>query len=75
MQMFARERGKELSGLLQLPNGAPSADTFERVFRRLDVESLRESLISKWRIAALQSTVNNSFTRNFNKRADYLRII
>jgi hypothetical protein len=44
MHMFARERGKDLEGLLQLPNGAPSADTFERVFQRLDVESLRESL-------------------------------
>ena len=44
MHMFARERGKDLEGLLQLPNGAPSADTFERVFQRLDVASLRESL-------------------------------
>jgi hypothetical protein len=27
-----------------LPNGALTADTFERVFQRLDVFSLRESL-------------------------------
>jgi predicted transposase YbfD/YdcC len=44
MHVFARERGKQLEGLLELANGAPCADTFERVFQRLDVDSLRESL-------------------------------
>jgi hypothetical protein len=32
MHLFAQERGSEFKGLLQLPNGAPSPDTFERVF-------------------------------------------
>ena len=44
MHMFARERGTELEGLVKLPNGTPCADTFERVFQRLDVGQLRESL-------------------------------
>lgn len=44
MHMFAKERGKQLEGLLHLPNGTPSADTFERVFKRLDADALRESL-------------------------------
>jgi len=45
MFLFGRERGQQLKGsLLQLPNGHPSADTYERVFKFLDVESLRNCL-------------------------------
>jgi predicted transposase YbfD/YdcC len=45
MYLFGRERGEELKGnLLELPNGAPSADTYERLFKHLDVESLRHCL-------------------------------
>lgn len=44
MHLFAKERGWEFSGLLQLPNGVPSADTFERVFKKLKSESLQSSL-------------------------------
>jgi hypothetical protein len=43
MHLFARERGILLPDLLQLPNGAPSADTFERVFQRLDVYGIKNS--------------------------------
>ncbi|KAA6347039.1 hypothetical protein EZS27_005450 [termite gut metagenome] len=38
MHLFAKERGGQIQGLLQLPNGAPSADTFERVFKRIKPE-------------------------------------
>ncbi|OAV68411.1 Transposase [Bacteroidales bacterium Barb4] len=31
MHLFCKERGSQLKGLLQLPDGIPSADTFERV--------------------------------------------
>ena len=41
MHMFAKERGSSLSELLLLPNGAPSADTFERVFQRIEPKSLQ----------------------------------
>jgi predicted transposase YbfD/YdcC len=45
MYLFGKERGSQLKGvILQLPNGAPSADTCERVFRSLDADSLRRSL-------------------------------
>jgi predicted transposase YbfD/YdcC len=45
MYLFCFERGEELKGsLLELPNGTPSVDTFERVFSRLDAESLRKCL-------------------------------
>jgi len=45
MFLFCKERGEQLKGsLLELPNGVPSVDTFERVFKRLDVESLRNCL-------------------------------
>jgi predicted transposase YbfD/YdcC len=45
MYLFGKERGVALKGsLLELPNGAPSADTYERVFKCLDVESLKNCL-------------------------------
>jgi predicted transposase YbfD/YdcC len=45
MYLFGKERGEQLKGdLLSLPNGAPSADTYERLFKGLDVESLRHCL-------------------------------
>jgi len=44
MYLFTKERGLEFEGLLQLPNGAPSADTFERVFKKLKSESLQSCL-------------------------------
>ena len=46
MHLFTKERGMEFKGLLQLPNGAPSADTFERVFKKLKSESLQTCLDS-----------------------------
>ena len=46
MHMFAKERGSSLSELLLLPNGAPSADTFERVFQRIDPSALQNCLQS-----------------------------
>ena len=33
MYIFAKERGVEFKGLLQLPNGFPSVDTFEFFFK------------------------------------------
>ena len=45
MYLFGKERGTQLQGsILQLPNGAPSADTYERVFKCLDGCSLRTCL-------------------------------
>jgi hypothetical protein len=46
MHLFTKERGEEFAGLLQLPNGVPSADTFERVFKKLKNESLQSCLNS-----------------------------
>jgi predicted transposase YbfD/YdcC len=46
MYLFGRERGEQLKGsLLELPNGAPSADTYRRVFIHLDADSLQNCLI------------------------------
>ena len=45
MYLFGKERGEKLKGsLLELPNGAPSSDTYRRVFNRLEVESLKKCL-------------------------------
>ena len=44
MHLLAKERGHQLKKILQLPNGAPSADTFERVFKNLNPSSLQECL-------------------------------
>jgi predicted transposase YbfD/YdcC len=46
MHMFAKECGQSFKGLLQLPNGVPSADTFERVFKKLKSDSLQSCLDS-----------------------------
>jgi len=46
MYLLATERGREFADLLQLPNGIPSVDTFERVFKRLKSESLQSCLDS-----------------------------
>lgn len=45
MYLFCKERGHELKDrLLKLPNGVPSADTFERVLKRLKPEALSRCL-------------------------------
>jgi predicted transposase YbfD/YdcC len=44
MHLFAKERGQEFNGLLELPNGAPSPDTFERVFKKIKSASLQRCL-------------------------------
>ena len=44
MHLLAKERGRDFEGLLQLPNGTPYADTFERVFKKLKSASLQSCL-------------------------------
>lgn len=44
MVLFGKERGNTLGGLLKLPNGVPSHDTFSRVFSLLDCSSLEKCL-------------------------------
>jgi predicted transposase YbfD/YdcC len=44
MYLLAKERGSDFSGLLELSNGVPSVDTFERVFKRLNSKSLHSCL-------------------------------
>jgi hypothetical protein len=44
MHLFAKDRGKQLQGLLELPKGSPSADTFEKVFKLIKADSLQEIL-------------------------------
>ena len=46
MYLFAQERGAEFEDLLQFPNGVPSVDTFERVFKKLKSDSLESCLIT-----------------------------
>ncbi|MDR1224191.1 MAG: transposase family protein [Tannerella sp.] len=36
MRLFGIERGSSLGDLLSLPNGVPSGDTFERVFKSIN---------------------------------------
>lgn len=40
MRLFAKERGSELGSLLSLPNGVPSVDTFERVYKAINPDEL-----------------------------------
>ena len=41
MHFFGLERGSFLSDYISLPNGVPSADTFERVFKIISAEELQ----------------------------------
>lgn len=45
MYLFAKNRSSELSALLVLPNGIPSVDTYERVFKRIVPEELESCLL------------------------------
>jgi hypothetical protein len=47
MYLFATERSASLGDLVSLPNGVPSADTFERVFKSIVPEEL-ESCLRKY---------------------------
>ena len=40
MHELCLERGNSLRPLVELPNGCPSVDTFERVFQRIELQSL-----------------------------------
>lgn len=44
MHLFAQERGTLLGDLLSLPHGAPSEDTFRRVFERINPDELESCL-------------------------------
>ena len=44
MHLFALERGSALGDMLSLPNGAPSEDTFRRVFERINPSELEYCL-------------------------------
>jgi hypothetical protein len=44
MRLFALERGKHLGGLVSLPNGVLSEDTFERVIKRICTRELENCL-------------------------------
>lgn len=44
MRLFGLERSSTLGGLLSLPNGIPSEDTFERVFKSIVPEELQSCL-------------------------------
>src|SRR4051794_6120783 len=45
VEAFARERRDWLATFLDLPNGTPSHDTFERLFDRLDPVALQQCLM------------------------------
>lgn len=53
---FVHEKRDWLKQWLDLPNGVPSHDTFERVFRKLDVSAF-ERRFSQWTSAVFQVTV------------------
>jgi predicted transposase YbfD/YdcC len=44
MHLFANERSSSLGDLVRLPNGVPSSDTFERVFKSIVPEELASCL-------------------------------
>ena len=45
MYELCRERGEDLEPLVELPNGCPSVDTFERVIPRIDPKAFGACLL------------------------------
>ena len=71
---FGHTRGESLRGILKLPSGIPSADTFRRVFAALDVDEFNRCFMSWTRalcgategklIAIDGKTLRGSFTNS-----------
>lgn len=55
MYLFANHRSSELSTLLILPNGIPSVDTYERVFKRISPEELECCLLKITKISSVST--------------------
>lgn len=80
--VFAEEREEWLKEILELPNGIPSHDTFERVFEHLNTKEFGECFI-KWTqeimansagqvIAIDGKTLKNSFDVPLNKPVTHI---
>jgi len=82
VELFGKTREEWLRGLLELPHGIPSDDTFRRVFAALDVEQF-QSCFMKWIqavegltkgqvIAADGKALRRSHDRSLGKKALYM---
>lgn len=79
IELFAECKYDWFKSFLELPNGVPSHDTFNRVFARLDPEQLEKcfvnwiksinSLISGSQIAIDGKTLRHSYDRNSEQEA------
>src|SRR5688572_3912929 len=56
IETFGRKRHEWLRGFLELPNGIPSHDTFERVFERLNPQAF-QACFRDW-VRAVSATLN-----------------
>ena len=82
VELFGKTREKWLKGLLELPNGIPSDDTFRRVFAALDAKQFQicfvnwiqavEGLTERQVIAADGKALRRSHDRNLGKKALYM---
>jgi predicted transposase YbfD/YdcC len=82
VELFGKTREEWLRGLLKLPNGIPSDDTFRRVFAALDAEQFQtcfmswiqavEGITEGQVIAADGKALRRSHDRNLGKKALYM---
>lgn len=82
VELFGKTREKWLRGLLELPNGIPSDDTFRRVFAALNAEQFQrcfmnwiqavEGLTAGQVIAADGKALRRSHDRALGKKALYM---
>src|SRR3954468_10000509 len=62
IETFGRKRRDWLSGFLELPNGIPSHDTFERVFNRLSPQAF-QACFRDW-VRAVSAALVQTQTRS-----------
>ncbi|MDO4790272.1 MAG: ISAs1 family transposase [Porphyromonas sp.] len=80
MHSLCSERGKDLAPLVELPNGCPSVDTFERVLQRIEPASLMACLDTYGKtivksLQGLQVSIDGKTLRGAKRKTGSIHIL